>query len=232
MVRDGRGVVRGPAPAGWSAAAWAAECRRVEARRAIRSEAAPVARPRVAVLDTETTGLPRHPMARVVEVAVVVLDESLSEVACFSSLVRATEAEIADGARALAVNGIDGASLLVAPPAAEVGVVLAGWLKLQGVESVSAFNNGFDRMMMGRAFVGELGVPWGECIMEAAMEVMGSAGALPARRWRGGQEWRWPSLGEAMEFFGVEREGVAHRGLSDARAAAGVWRGVMTSRGS
>lgn len=109
--------------------------------------------------------------------------------------------------------------------------MLAAWLRLQGVESVSAFNNGFDRVMVERTLGGETGAPWGECIMEAAMGVMGPAGVLPARRWRDGQEWKWPSLREAVEFFGVEREGAAHRALSDARAAAGVYRAVLASRG-
>ncbi len=179
----------------------------------------------IVVLDTETTGLPRHPFARVVEVAAVALDDAGREVGCFSSLVRATAAECDAGWEALAVNGIDPAMLLGAPGLLDVTEAFARWCAMHG-GVVTSFNVDFDRCMMERTF-DSLSLAWGPCVMLRAMEVMGPAGALPASPGRlaaRGQRWKWPSLREAMEHFGVEREGDAHRALSDARGAAGVYR--------
>jgi DNA polymerase III epsilon subunit-like protein len=178
----------------------------------------------IVVLDTETTGLPRHSWARVVEVAAVALDDRGVEVGCFSALVRASWEDCERGSEALAVNGISPAMLESAPRVEDVGVALAAWVALHGACEVTSFNVDFDRLMVERTFPG-LSLSWGECVMLRAMGVMGPLGLLPPSPARGrGDRWKWPSLREAMGHFGVEREGDAHRALSDARAAAGVWR--------
>lgn len=181
----------------------------------------------IVVLDTETTGLPRHSFARVVEVAAVALDDRGREAGCFSSLVRATAEECDLGREALAVNGIDPSWLHGAPGLLDVTEALARWCAMHG-GVVTAFNVDFDRCMMERTFY-SLSLTWGPCVMLRAMEVMGPAGALPPSPGRlaaRGQRWKWPSLREAMAYFGVEREGDAHRALSDARGAAGVYRAM------
>jgi DNA polymerase III epsilon subunit-like protein len=171
------------------------------------------------VLDTETTGLPRHPFARVVELAAVRLVDGV-EVANFSSFVRTSPENCARGAEALAVNQIDPAQLADAPTPEEVAAAFTAWVD---GEVVTSFNVAFDRSMIERTFPG-LSLSWGPCVMERALEVMGPANVLP--RLRDGSRWKRPSLREAAAFFEVAAQEPAHRALADARTAAGVWRAL------
>lgn len=172
----------------------------------------------IIVLDCETTGLIKHPSARVVELAAVALYNG-REVGCFSSLVYATEAECIDGAAALAINGIDPSLLQIAPLPESVAEVFADWLSLYPVEYLTAFNVDFDRTLLERS-IPIVNKAWGPCIMKQALAVMGPANVLP--RLRDGGPWKYPSLKEAAAYFGVEVQGNTHRALTDARTAAGV----------
>lgn len=179
------------------------------------------------VLDTETTGLPRDSWAEVVELGCVLLGKDGAEVASWQTLIRPEVLdERCDGA--LKVNQIARTELEAADP---VGVVLprfAAWLDGEGFGARSpwttAFNIGFDRQMLERSgFV----LPWANCIMLRAQELMGPAGALqpaPERIATRGQRWKWPSLAEAARFFDVNQAamGDAHRALTDARVAAHI----------
>lgn len=187
----------------------------------------PILRRPIAVLDTETTGFPEQPWSRVVEVAVVVLDVDGSEVFASSSLVR-PEIHDARAAGAERVHGLTREALADAPLAGDVVATLnrvgiAG--TLLPAFPCTSFNLAFDRPMLER--MGLEPREWAPCIMLAAYDIMGPAGALrdadPRHpRYDPYRRWLWPSLASAAEFFGCTRIGDPHRALSDARLAAAV----------
>ena len=170
---------------------------------------------RLIVLDTETTGFPRHDWSRVIELGAVALDLDGNEVSSFASLVCP---DILDdrATKALEINHIEAHELRSAPPTTRVVPDFRAWAASTGARYVTSFNVGFDRPMVARM---GLDLSWASCVMERAMDVMGPAGALPAGPYGG---WKWPKLSEAAEFFGVAVEGDAHRALTDARTAARI----------
>lgn len=118
-----------------------------------------------AVIDTETTGLPDDPNARVIELGAALFSlEDGSLVRTFSTLV-CPDVLTEDGlAVALSVSGITEAEIRAAPSPADAwaacGAFLDGW-----VYPVHAYNLEFDRLMCERTFDTE-GVWWAGCIME------------------------------------------------------------------
>jgi len=179
------------------------------------------------VLDTETTGLPRDPWARVVELGAVALDDELQEIATFETLICQACPSAAD--YALRVNNITRDQIDAAPSPENVRDTWVEWLKpYQGRAKMSAFNIQFDRQMMRRDKLSPANDRWGECIMLAAMKPMENAGALVWMDWK--QDWKWPRLEEAAKFFEVEVVGDAHRALTDARTAAEIWRKINANR--
>lgn len=187
----------------------------------------PILRRPIAVLDTETTGFPEQPWSRVVEVAFVVLDIYGNEALAGSSLVR-PEIHDARAAGAERIHGLTREVLADAPLAGDVVATLnrvgVGGALLPALPS-TAFNLAFDRPMLER--MGFAPREWAPCIMLAAYDIMGPAGALrdadPSHpRYDSSRRWLWPSLASAAEFFGCERQGDPHRALSDARLAAAV----------
>lgn len=198
-------------------------------------------RSRLAVLDTETTGFPRDPLACVIDVGGVVLDTDGTEIASFSTLVRPTSwGPHCD--EASKIHGITHAMLADAPASAEVVTDLYAWLEAHGVRYVTAFNVEFDAAMLRRM---RAELRWAPCIQQAAAEIMGPAGALrdadPAHpRYDPRSPWSFPPLSprpnkdkrglSACEFFGVQPELPAHRALSDATTAARVLRKILTRR--
>lgn len=180
----------------------------------------------IIILDTETTGFPSHPWARVIELAAVKLDCDGETIGTWSSVVRP---DILDGRadKALEINRITRAEILAARPTEEVADLFDTWA---GDTYCTAFNVAFDRPMVGRMSLPDAGLNclrWASCIMERAMEVMGPAGVLrpsdPSHpRYNPDRQWLWPSLAAASEFFGVPPCEPAHRALADARRAAGV----------
>ena len=173
---------------------------------------------RIVILDTETTGLPKHPEASPVEVAAVALDHDGFEVAAFSSLVRPRA--LGEWALpALELNGLTVAQVEAAPHHVAVAMAVHQWVAMLGDPPATSFNVAFDRLMLERMNL--LFGAWDPCIMEAATSIMGQAGKLVERRW--GPGWLWPKLHVAAAHFGVTPPEPAHRALSDARTAAGIW---------
>ncbi|MCB9763214.1 MAG: 3'-5' exonuclease [Alphaproteobacteria bacterium] len=173
------------------------------------------------VLDTETTGFPAQRWARVIEVGAVLLAPDGAEVDTFEALVLP---DILDerAHAAAGIHGITNETLRAeGVPQDEVCAALRETLAAWGDPYLTAFNVGFDRPMLLRMGIGRR--RWARCIMQRASAVMGKAGALKPRS-QGG--WRWPSLARAVDFFGVEVDGPAHRALTDARMAAGVARAI------
>ena len=160
---------------------------------------------RYIVIDTETTGLPHQPWARVVELAAVLLDEEGAEVDTFSSLVCP---EILDhrAEPALAVNHLTLDDLRDAPSTREVAAAWYRWWMDRGQPMATAYNVQFDRHMVERMLV-PMAVPtptWGRCIMEHSTKVHG----------------RKARLGDVALRLGIQPQEPAHRALADARTAA------------
>lgn len=174
------------------------------------------------VLDTETTGLPSTPWARVVELAAVLLDPEGREVDTFATLVRP---DVLDD-RALPASRIHGITAEMLVDAMETAQVVADFRDWLGAAiPVTSYNVGFDRVMVER--MGLTDLRWAHCVMLRSMELMGPAGVLrdadPSHpRYEPGRPWLWPSLEQARTFFCVEPQEPAHRALSDARVAARV----------
>ena len=185
------------------------------------------------VLDTETSGLPRHRWARPLELALVALDQDGREVSVFESLIRPTELP-AEADQALQVNHLTREQVLAAPTADEVLERLNAWASKGGYHqwSVTSFNTAFDGPMIARLWPDTWGLPgmWTPCILLAAHRVMDADPACPGVRWDSG-ELKWPRLAEAAAYFGVEVCEPQHRALGDARTAAGIVLALAVRRG-
>lgn len=176
---------------------------------------------RVAVFDTETTGIPdREPSARIVEVGAVVVDwegpgHGITPVGAWHSLARPRPEHYRQPwhAEALRFNGLTVEQLDEAPPDHLVGQLLELWLDEVGpVDVAAAFNAEFDfhgallnnatwlRRWLKR-------VPVGDCLMLCALEHMGAE--------------KWPRLTEAAEHWEIPQEH-AHSALDDARVASAL----------
>jgi len=175
---------------------------------------------RVCVIDTETTGLPKSEWARVIEIGAVMVDGQGREIGHFGCMVKP---DILDdrAEKALEINHITREELETAPPMASVYQSFRHWWDGHGRPEVTAFNVAFDRLMLER--MGIRPPNWGPCVMLEAQPIMGEAGAL--KQWGNGS-YKWPRLVEAVEFFGLEQFGPAHRALADARTAAAVLQAI------
>lgn len=167
----------------------------------------------IIVLDTETTGFPRQPWARVIELAAVLIDHDGNEVDSWSSLILP---DILDdrAADAMAVNRITREMLQGQPSAFSAAASFRGWMGAAR-PYVTSFNVAFDRTMCERT--GLTSLRWASCIMERAMVAMGDA----CPRFDDGRP-KWPKLSDAAAHFGVPVVVEAHRALTDARTAAGI----------
>lgn len=176
----------------------------------------------IVVLDTETTGFERERTAAPVELGAVLLDPHGVGVACFSSLIRpAVDDERHDSTwswHATRKTGLTRSLVAQAPHYRDVVSAFVEWLACWGHPPLTAFNVGFDRPMLARIGFDVPAERWAPCIMLAACDVMGEAGALPAGRYGG---WKWPTAEEAMQHFGVKGEH-RHRALADARDEAAI----------
>lgn len=179
------------------------------------------------VLDTETTGLEPGAAAIVEIAAVAVRDGQIVD--RFSTLVWPGREFLQREHRHVldTISGINVLDLLdtAVPDATGAEALLQEWAAraTEGQIRVTSFNVWFDRKFLqtdpwSLDLWSEPGITWAPCLMLAAMEPMGKAGALQ-RHWRGG--WKWPSLAEACAHFGIERQN-AHRALGDAEAAARI----------
>lgn len=181
------------------------------------------------VLDTETSGLPKHRWAAPIEVACVALDLEGQEWARWESLVRPAVELPPEAEGALRCNHITRAELAEAPPLDQVLLNWSEWVRgheLDGV-LVSSFNIDFDRTMMNRL---RWTLPWSEhCIMLAAHRRMDADESYDGFRWDLG-ELKWPRLSEAAAYFKVAVEEPQHRALGDARTAAGIVRAIARRR--
>lgn len=184
----------------------------------------------VAVFDTETSGLPDDPDARVVEVGMALFDlDRWDPVRTFSSFVR-PEVPLTEQGRWVVqtVSGIDPELLDMAPPASAV----SAWLEAAtGGAPLLAYNMEFDRPMTLRSFsldaifarehyAGDA-AEWRtepRCIMQALMQRF----RVMSRVHEDGRP-RFFSLSKAAGIADVEFEGPAHRALTDAVVAGRIY---------
>ena len=156
-----------------------------------------------AIIDTETTGTPRDPWARIVEVGAVAFTDGAIEIGTFSSLV--CPAILDERAEpALYYNNISFEVVASAPTESAVREKLLDWMTQYAVTRFYAYNQIFDATMLDRSGIF---LPWAGCIMQLARRTIGGSGG--------------PSLDKAAMHFHIPT-GSRHRALDDARLAAAV----------
>lgn len=158
-------------------------------------------------------------IAHILEAGAIVLDERGNEIASFETFVNPGRQALAEAdPEAARVNGITADMLKGAPGPEEAARLLSDFLDRFPAAPLHAFNNGYDRTLLTKQPWRLDLRPWGECVMQAAMAVMGEAGVL-VQFPNGG--FKWPRLSEAARFFGIQiRE--SHRALADARTTARI----------
>ncbi len=194
------------------------------------------------IIDTETTGLDGRPAgftADVVEIGLVAISETGEELFSDAWYVRQPDSVLDDPRATSAFNltGIDrdvvrseGISVTDSQQRLIDNLSRAQQL---GVECVRAFNQQFDFGILSRnGFHLDAGaLPRGECIMLAAMGIMGPLGVLPpASDWvkqrDPNQLWKWPRLTEVIAWLNGRGHAIRwstdahHRALTDARLEA------------
>ena len=178
-------------------------------------------------IDVETTGLSPKKGATIIEVALAIYDEEFKEIAHHAETCNpgAWALNIPDIDVALNINHITLAEIRKSAPAKNVSYEIADMRRKYLPEGrLHAFNRQFDAMFLARDpwQVGERA--WGDCIMLAAHEIMGPAGALPPK-WGG---YKWPKLSEAAPFFKIKVIGEPHRALTDVRTTAMIHKAILT----
>ena len=179
------------------------------------------------IIDTETTGF-NPPAAGIVEVAAVVLDDGTLTTAFTEICNPGLSALSGSGVdTALSISGIKRSEISAAKPSADVAKRLREWIRLNALGApIHAFNVDFDARFLNATPWSFPADRWSECVMLAASEVMGQAGALP--QFSNGK-YKWPKLSEAAKFFGVDQRN-AHRALGDAQCAAAIYRNILDRR--
>lgn len=184
------------------------------------------------ILDTETSGLPKHRWSRVIEIAFVAIDIDGHEVSTFDTLVRPLDLP-PEADEALALTGITREALEMAPSAMAVATELSYWMNSRRFNdwTLTSFNTDFDRAMLSRdtAWSRWSEPTWAACIMRAAHRIMDADASCPLQRWDNG-ELKWPKLSEAATYFGVEVCEPQHRALGDARTAAEIVKAIAQRR--
>ena len=188
------------------------------------------------IYDTETTGFPlagvshNNPnQARIVQLAWLVLDEHLDEVACFSSLVKPVGSfKINPGAQA--AHGISNDMCVrYGLPAKEVMDLLHSARKQ--CKSDIAHNIKFDRQLLDIEDKHAYGYPvYSISTLKevCTMELMTPICKLPPTGNRSG--YKWPKLTEAYKYVtGQELKG-AHDALADVRGCVEVLRWLVANR--
>jgi len=170
---------------------------------------------RICVIDTETTGLPSDPDARVTEIGAVIIDGTDREIACFQMFVK--PALLTDEGIEVVrkFSGIDPQWLDDAPAEAAAFRAFLAWGRAHNTDEaplvVTSFNLDFDATMIGR-MDGYRGIPWSRhCIQVEATELL-SPGS------------KFIALSDALQRLGLRGNGRAHRALNDARSSATVLR--------
>lgn len=173
----------------------------------------------IVVIDTETTGLPNEPRARVIEIGAVCVDAEGNEFSSFSALIKPTAPLGAWADPALEICQIKPEWLDAASSSEVVWESLWSWMRLhRPVTQIFAYNVEFDKLMMERTFPDMVRhLPWGPCLMVAA-----------AQHIHGPKRQRL-ALKKAAAHFDIPMH-EAHRALGDARTAAAVGAAIQRAK--
>jgi DNA polymerase III epsilon subunit-like protein len=183
---------------------------------------------RIAVVDTETTGLVEEPRASVIEVAAVCLETDGSILSEVSFFVKPTTWEPGAEwcAKALETNGIRESDLIGAVDPIAAVWALEEWFARNQASCVTSYARQFDERMLAR--MGCWLPPWSECVQALVTPAMAVAGLLkePGNHTApvlvDGVLYRPPALKAACAFYGLDPEPTPHRALNGARTAARV----------
>jgi len=184
-------------------------------------------RGRIAVLDTETTGLPnKNSGARIIEVAAVLIDASGRRLDTFESLCNPGLQYILDpdSGQAFTIHGIRTEWLTDAPPSWAIGAALRTWLINHQVQVVTSYHTEFDfhpLLLCAPEWLAPVMPPiqLGPCCYQWADTFMG----------RSNRSSRL-TLCEAAKAFNVSWEGTSHSALADALVAAEILRKLILGR--
>jgi len=190
------------------------------------------------VIDLETTGIPNgHGFEpRIIEVGTALVDAEGHVEPGPAFFVRQPETHLFDhrARSAYRITGIDPQMVLERGLAEnEAARTLLDWIAEMkdryDVKSIRAFNSEFDFAFVDREpwnLFQNSGLKKGRCIMKAAVDVMGPAGALPApppyiREQRPEEKYKWPKFTEALAYFNgrgyaIGWDSAAHRASQDA----------------
>lgn len=171
-------------------------------------------------LDTETSGLPGDPNARVTELGLVRVSEGRI-VAELSAFVRP---EVLDADGLEICERISGTSLADLEAAMTVDQARSLLCLFCGSLEVYAYNRAFDEVMVARTFFGgdeaETGLRWGPCTMRTFSKTFAIYGSGSVEREAVFSLWK------ALALTGLTFEGDPHRALTDARAGAKLQLGL------
>jgi len=123
---------------------------------------------------------------------------------------------------ALKINGIREGEVLAARPIKEVADDFLEWLVRFSYEMdyeviLAGYNSdNYDGPILARSPWDLSPKLWKFDVMKMSIPPMDEAGVLPHHPYY--KTPKWPKLSEAERFFGITREGTAHRALSDAKA--------------
>lgn len=180
--------------------------------------------------DTETTGFPRTdgaPLAEqpyIVQLAAILVDDALGELACLNTIIQPTDWEVSSGAAN--VHGIttEKARLFGIPIASALSVFSQ---LLRRADQAIAHNDAFDIKLITYE-LNRLNKPNillekpRFCTMNATTDIC----KLPGRYGK----YKWPKLQEAYKHFFGEDFDSAHDALADVRACARVHRHLLQNQ--
>ena len=164
------------------------------------------------IIDTETTGLVHEPDARPWQIAAVVLDADLTQIA--SCVIEGCPDVMNENAQeALSFSHKTVADIQRLPPLSQSLPALVSFLNALPNAKLTAYNIPFDRVMLGRVGITTHDDQWGPCVKQLAATYNGH----PTR------------LIEISKQFGIPHER-AHDALADCITTAAVLR-RLTIRG-
>lgn len=177
----------------------------------------------IIVVDTETTHY-KPQLAHVIEIGAVAENGDTFENLCNPGV------DLARYQQALHINGISEDEVYSAPDIKVVSEDLRAWLeRYSGIKLAGYNSNHYDAPILARE---PWMVPidlWQYDVMQMAIGPMDEAGVLPHHSYYGTP--KWPKLSEAERFFGIRRQGNAHRALSDAQATLEILQLLTTGKG-
>jgi DNA polymerase III epsilon subunit-like protein len=162
--------------------------------------------PHTIIIDTETTGLAHEPDARPWQIAALVLDADLTQIA--SCVIEGCPDVMNENAQeALSVSNKTVADIQSLPPLSQSIPALAAFLHALPNAKLTAYNIPFDRVMLGRVGITTHDDQWGPCVKDLASVHVGHKVRLI----------------EISKQFGIPHDR-AHDALSDCITTAAVLR--------